>query len=649
MQEIFGSVRRSLVFRPSSDGGGSGSAGGISEKIGSCLRKSRVGFGLGLGFLPRIPSGSMPPSKDDGPPIRWRKGELIGCGAFGQVYMGMNLDSGELLAVKQVLIGTNSAREKAQAHIKELEEEVKLLKNLTHPNIVRYLGTAREEETLNILLEFVPGGSISSLLGKFGSFPEAVIRMYTKQLLQGLEYLHQNGIIHRDIKGANILVDNKGCIKLADFGASKQVVKLATMTAAKSMKGTPYWMAPEVILQTGHSFSADIWSVGCTVIEMATGKPPWSQQYQEVAALFHIGTTKSHPPIPEHLSLEAKDFLLKCLQKEPNLRPSASDLLKHPFVTGEYQDCHPIYQSSVVEPPKSMMSARSYAKESWNPVASCGTTFGGLNNFDQYSGSSLMYSGNNSRITPVWDMRASDDMCQLDDKDDFSTSVKSFNPMSEPLDDWPCKYDISPEQRTVSEEFSNNITDATKIVKEGDTDFTFPCEASCEDSDEVTETKIRAFLDEKALDLKKMQTPLYEEFFNSTNTNAPIEDTSEENITKNVEVTPKNLSSSNQMATEVDTLHNMSPGNRNARVSNNAVGISRILRELPRRDAQKEPNSISSSFSDRRQKWKEELDQELEREREMMRQAVVGVKTSPKDKVLNRKRDRPPFAASPSK
>lgn len=103
MQEIFGSVRKSLVFRPSSDGGGSGSAGGISEKIGSCLRKSRVGFGLGLGFLPRIPSGSMPPSKDDGPPIRWRKGELIGCGAFGQVYMGMNLDSGELLAVKQVV------------------------------------------------------------------------------------------------------------------------------------------------------------------------------------------------------------------------------------------------------------------------------------------------------------------------------------------------------------------------------------------------------------------------------------------------------------------------------------------------------------------------------------------------------------------
>ncbi|CAK8570973.1 unnamed protein product [Lathyrus sativus] len=191
------------------------------------------------------------------------------------------------------------------------------------------LGTVREEDTLNILLEFVPGGSISSLLGKLGAFPEAVIRTYTKQILLGLEYLYKNGIMHRDIKGANILVDNKGCIKLADFGASKQVVELATMSGAKSMKGTPYWMAPEVILQTGHSFSAAIWNVGCTVIEMATGKPPWNQQYQqEVAALFHIGTTKSHPPIPDHLSAVAKDFLLKCLQKEPILRLSASELLQ---------------------------------------------------------------------------------------------------------------------------------------------------------------------------------------------------------------------------------------------------------------------------------------------------------------------------------
>ncbi|XP_028125961.1 mitogen-activated protein kinase kinase kinase NPK1-like [Camellia sinensis] len=363
MQDFIGSVCRSLVFKPSDDGG---VFGGFVEKIGSIIRKS----GIGLFSKPPVPA--LPPiaksdaikvkkddapiakstaikvKKDDAPTIRWRKGELIGCGAFGRVYMGLNIDSGALLAIKQVSIAGNSAaKEKTQAHIRELEEEVNLLENLSHPNIVRYLGTTREDALLNILLEIVPGGSISSLLGKFGSFPESVIRMYTKQLLLGVEYLHRNGIMHRDIKGANILVDNKGCIKLADFGASKKVVELATMTGAKSMKGTPYWMAPEVILQTGHSFSADRWSVGCTVIEMATGKPPWSQQYQEVVALLHIGTTKSHPPIPEHLSAEATDFLLKCLQKEPNLRPPASDLLQHPFVTREYQETYTVLRASV--------------------------------------------------------------------------------------------------------------------------------------------------------------------------------------------------------------------------------------------------------------------------------------------------------------
>ncbi|KAJ6821160.1 mitogen-activated protein kinase kinase kinase NPK1-like isoform X1 [Iris pallida] len=133
------------------------------EEIGSCLRKLRVRLGLGLGYLQR-PLFPSPIEKESAPSVRWRRGELIGCGTFGHVYMGMNLDSGELLAVKQVLTGANNAsKEKAQAHIRELEEEVNLLKNLSHPNIVRYLGTSRKENTLNILLEFVPGGSTSSL------------------------------------------------------------------------------------------------------------------------------------------------------------------------------------------------------------------------------------------------------------------------------------------------------------------------------------------------------------------------------------------------------------------------------------------------------------------------------------------------------
>ncbi|XP_004308240.1 PREDICTED: G-type lectin S-receptor-like serine/threonine-protein kinase B120 isoform X2 [Fragaria vesca subsp. vesca] len=273
------------------------------------------------------------PSVDEATSIKWRKGNLIGSGAFGRVYMGMNTQSGEIIAVKE-------------AHTKVLQEEVRLLENLSHPKIVRCLGTEREDETLTMLLEYVPGGSIQSLLEKFGSFSLPVIKRFTKQLLLALEYLHKNGIIHGDIKGANILVGSKGRIKLADFGTSTQ----AAISGSKPTRGTPYWMAPEVIRGTGHDFSADIWSVGCTVIEMATGNPPWNQQFETIAAFFYcVGTSKSHPPIPEHLSSAAKDFLHECLQKEPTVRPSASELLKHPFLTGKEVESQNLSHSAVME------------------------------------------------------------------------------------------------------------------------------------------------------------------------------------------------------------------------------------------------------------------------------------------------------------
>ncbi|XP_065866452.1 mitogen-activated protein kinase kinase kinase 3-like [Euphorbia lathyris] len=240
MQDLFGSVPPSLVFKSTS--GDDGRFGGFV--VGSSIRKSPMGLFSKPPTLPALP----PSKKDDTPLIRWRKGELIGYDAFGKVYMGMNLDSGELLTVKHVLIAINSAsKERTKAQIRELGEEVKVIRNLSHQNIVKYLATAREDDSSNVLLELVPGGSISSLLEKFGSFPESVSESYA------LEYLHKNGIMHMDIKGANILVYNKGYIKLADFGVSKKLVEKATINGAKSLKGTPYWMTPEVILETWHS------------------------------------------------------------------------------------------------------------------------------------------------------------------------------------------------------------------------------------------------------------------------------------------------------------------------------------------------------------------------------------------------------------
>ena len=269
-------------------------------------------------------------------PENWTKGELIGQGAFGSVYLGMDNDTGQLIAVKQVALGQRSgpqAAAKLAEHIRSLEAEVQLLQDLNHPNIVRYLGTERTLDALNIFLEYVPGGSIASLLAKFGSFQESVVRVYTKQILQGLLYLHGQGVIHRDIKGANILVANTGLVKLADFGASKKIEGLATMESGfKSVKGTPYWMAPEVITATGHGKQADIWSVACTVIEMATGKPPWMQFGSQVAAMFHIAKSKGPPAIPEHLSPECKDFLYLCFNRNWKERPTAATLLQHAFL-----------------------------------------------------------------------------------------------------------------------------------------------------------------------------------------------------------------------------------------------------------------------------------------------------------------------------
>ncbi|XP_057538830.1 mitogen-activated protein kinase kinase kinase NPK1-like [Amaranthus tricolor] len=673
MQELFGSVRRSLVFRTSTSSSPTADKdvgfGGFVDKIGSSIRKSRIGLFATKSPVRAIPYSpvkeNMPPIptvKDEAPPIRWRKGELIGCGAFGRVYMGMNLDSGELLAVKQVLIasGGGASREKAQAHIRELEEEVKLLKNLSHPNIVRYLGTAREEEALNILLEFVPGGSISSLLGKFGSFPESVIRMYSKQLLLGLEYLHKNGIMHRDIKGANILVDNKGCIKLADFGASKKVVELATMTGAKSMKGTPYWMAPEVILQTGHNSSADIWSVGCTIIEMATGKPPWCQ-YQEVQALFHIGTTKSHPPIPEHLSAEAKDFLSKCLQKEPCLRASASELLQHPFVTAEYRESQHVSRRSVME--------NSGNQAVSTPVDQKGTRSnvmrsisGGLKDICNMGSvrCSTVYP-EKFGISPLWGTSTSDDdMCIIDDKDDFSVGAsaqpkfsmlddfsKSFNPMCEPNEDWPCKLDDSPEVgKSNLDLFTREDNETIGASCHEETEFAFPSEGLGDDDEEVTESKIRAFLDEKAFDLKKLQ----EEFYSTLNVPSPkafgvMDGDTATNFSMKYK-SPAPVPSRRQ-STTTDVSKNVSPVHRPTQDMDDAK--EQPLKELPEiRELQKE-GYISSS--ERQRKWKEELDKELEMERERLaerlRQAGGTKTSSPNKRIPCQQRERLPFASSP--
>jgi serine/threonine protein kinase len=269
-------------------------------------------------------------------PFRWQRGEVLGQGAFGTVYLGFDLQKGTLMAVKNLDCHEVSTRELAA-----LENEILLMQNLRHENIVRYLGTERTKDSLSIFLEYVPGGSVRSVLDRFGMLEEGVVRVYSRQLLLGLEYLHNNGIAHRDIKGANVLVSTDGTIKVADFGGAKRITQRSSVALNVSesnfggVKGTPLWMAPEVIKEqqaaTGWK-KADIWSVGCTVIEMATGKPPWSQFSNPVTAMYHIACVEELPQMPENLSPEGKLFLSLCIQRDPSGRPDVSSLLLQSFV-----------------------------------------------------------------------------------------------------------------------------------------------------------------------------------------------------------------------------------------------------------------------------------------------------------------------------
>ncbi|KAL4488046.1 hypothetical protein ABPG72_009384 [Tetrahymena utriculariae] len=269
------------------------------------------------------------PPKDKN--IRWQSGEVLGTGSFGQVILGMNIDTGEFMAVKQVHIGGYNQKDR-QEKIQQIQSEIEALRNFSDKNIVRYIGIKKSETSINIFLEYVPGGSISSLLYRYGKFNETLIRKFTQQILKGLEYLHAHEIIHRDIKGANVLVDKDGNCKLADFGSAKKIVEEKGHN--DSIRGTPYWMAPETIKQLGSGRFADIWSIGCTVIEMATAKPPWADK-SPIQAMFYIANAQQPPPIPEHLSSVCRDFISKCLKINPNDRYNVRQLLNHPFILGK--------------------------------------------------------------------------------------------------------------------------------------------------------------------------------------------------------------------------------------------------------------------------------------------------------------------------
>lgn len=264
-------------------------------------------------------------------------GKKLGAGSFGSVYVGV-LPSGRFVAVKMLELSDDTPS----------NTEVEIHRKLVHPNIIRYMHSRVDRDStpmkLYVYLEFVTGGSVTSLMKSLPNscLPYSVVRVYSKHMFQGLQYLHSNQVAHRDIKGDNVLISmDTGTAKLADFDQAKVMNTHGTLrkAATATLAGTPYWMAPEVITdEAGYDpFKADIWSAGCTVAEMITGRAPWTP----MANVMHImnklamstGWPDAVPKDPVKLgSKDAHDFLDLCFRRDVNERPTAAELLKHPFL-----------------------------------------------------------------------------------------------------------------------------------------------------------------------------------------------------------------------------------------------------------------------------------------------------------------------------
>ncbi|KAG5188267.1 kinase-like domain-containing protein, partial [Tribonema minus] len=265
-------------------------------------------------------------------PDHWMVGENIGSGSFGRVYKAMNADSGVEFAVKEVAISSSRTNESG---LEELTREIMMMQALSHPNVVRYLGfeVHTADAKLLIFQEWVPGNSLSSRLATYGKFSDAMTRRYVRQLLTGLAYLHDHGVMHNDLKCENLLLDKGGVVKLADFGTAARISDTGAQQGGRL--GTPYFMAPEIIINREYTPKADMWSVGGAVLQMTTLAAPWQGMgfRTPVQLRRHMAATRAPPPIAPCVAPPLRALMLRCFARAPAERPDARTLLADPFLS----------------------------------------------------------------------------------------------------------------------------------------------------------------------------------------------------------------------------------------------------------------------------------------------------------------------------
>ncbi|XP_039851747.1 mitogen-activated protein kinase kinase kinase 17-like [Panicum virgatum] len=263
-----------------------------------------------------------------------RRVRTLGRGASGAVvWLASDDASGQLLAVKSAAAAGGAAA--------QLRREEQVLEGLCSPHVVACLGSrAAAGGEHHLFLEFAPGGSLADEAARSGGrLEEPAIRAYARDMARGLAYLHGRSLVHGDVKTRNVVIGGDGRARLTDFGCARPVQP--SPSPSRPIGGTPAFMAPEVARGEEQGPPADVWAVACTVVEMATGRAPWSDEDDVFAAVHRIGYTDAVPELPAWLSAQAKDFLRMCLARQPRSRPTAVQLLEHPFLASACCDAKP--------------------------------------------------------------------------------------------------------------------------------------------------------------------------------------------------------------------------------------------------------------------------------------------------------------------